>query len=153
MRSSKHNQRGTIVVQTQPQRRGPGLLGTMAQTAVIAGTATATSKAVSGAMGGGSQKAAAQQQAQLQAAQQQAQLQAAQQQAQLEAAAQRAVAEQQAALAAQQAAFMAQQPAAPAPTGLTDEKIAQLTQLGELHQAGILTDEEFASQKARLLAG
>lgn len=141
MRSSKRNQRGTIVVQTQPQRRGPGLLGTMAQTAVIAGTATATSKAVGGAMGGGSQKAAAQQ----------AQLQAAQQQAQLEAA-QRAVAEQQAALAAQQAVLAAQQVPAAAPIGLTDEKIAQLTRLGELHQAGILTDEEFADQKARLLA-
>lgn len=150
MRSSKKNQRGTIVVQTQPQRRGPGLLGTMAQTAVIAGTATATSKAVGGAMGGSSQKAAAQQaqmqQAQLQQAQLEAaaQLQQAQlQQAQLEA--------QQAALAAQQAALAAQQIPAAGPTGLTDEKIAQLTRLGELHQAGILTDEEFADQKARLL--
>jgi hypothetical protein len=139
VKSSKKQQRGPIVVQTQPQRRGPGLLGTMAHTAVVAGTATATSKAVSNSMGGSSQKAAMQQQAM-----------AAQQQAQLDAAAQRAVAEQQAMLAAQQAALAAQQPAAP--TGLTDEKIAQLSKLAELQQAGILTDEEFAAQKAKILA-
>jgi hypothetical protein len=36
--------------------------------------------------------------------------------------------------------------AAPAP-----DPIEQLRQLGELHQQGVLTDEEFASQKARLL--
>ena len=53
--------RGPVVVNT---RRGPGLMGTMAKTAVIAGTATVTAKAVSGAMNSGSQqKAAAQQQA------------------------------------------------------------------------------------------
>ncbi len=44
-------------------RRGPGLMGTMARTAVIAGTATATSKAVSGAMSGGAPQQAAPQQA------------------------------------------------------------------------------------------
>jgi hypothetical protein len=37
-------------------------------------------------------------------------------------------------------------PAAPAP-----DPIAQLKQLGELHQQGVLTDEEFAAQKARVL--
>jgi putative oligomerization/nucleic acid binding protein len=36
--------------------------------------------------------------------------------------------------------------------GLTDESIAMLKQLAELHAAGILTDAEFAEQKARLLA-
>ena len=43
--------------------------------------------------------------------------------------------------------------AAPAaPAGLSmDEKIAQLQQLGELQKAGILTDEEFAAQKAKIL--
>lgn len=41
---------------------------------------------------------------------------------------------------------------APAPTGLQPETIQLLTQLGELHAAGVLTDEEFAAQKARLLA-
>jgi hypothetical protein len=38
--------------------------------------------------------------------------------------------------------------AAPAP-----DPIEQLKQLGELHQQGILTDEEFAAQKAKLLGG
>ncbi len=37
-----------------PRRRGrPGLVGTMARTAVVAGTATVVAKGVSGAMGGG----------------------------------------------------------------------------------------------------
>jgi hypothetical protein len=46
-------------------------------------------------------------------------------------------------------------PVAPAeqpPAGLRAETVALLTQLGELHAAGVLTDEEFAVQKARLLA-
>jgi len=43
-------------------------------------------------------------------------------------------------------------PDAPAPAGgLTDESIARLKQLAELHAAGILTEAEFAEQKARLL--
>ena len=43
--------------------------------------------------------------------------------------------------------------AAPAPAGgLTDDAIARLQKLAELHGAGILTAEEFAEQKARLLA-
>ncbi|WP_222269306.1 SHOCT domain-containing protein [Modestobacter marinus] len=32
-----------------------------------------------------------------------------------------------------------------------DQLHTQLTKLGELRQAGLLTDEEFATQKARLL--
>ena len=36
--------------------------------------------------------------------------------------------------------------------GLSDEAIARLKQLAELHAAGILTEAEFADQKARLLA-
>ena len=43
----------------------------------------------------------------------------------------------------------AQQMAAPAAT-LADP-IAQLKELGQLHAQGILTDEEFAAQKAKLL--
>lgn len=46
-------------------------------------------------------------------------------------------------------------PAEPAPApaaGLTDDNIAQLQKLAELHKSGILTDEEFAAQKAKLLA-
>jgi hypothetical protein len=31
--------------------------------------------------------------------------------------------------------------------------IAQLKKLGELHQAGILSDEEFAAAKTKVLAG
>jgi hypothetical protein len=43
-----------------------------------------------------------------------------------------------------------QAPPPPAPSGETDV-ISQLKQLGELHEQGILTDEEFAAQKAKLL--
>ena len=39
-------------------------------------------------------------------------------------------------------------PAAPASTGIDME---QLKQLGELHTAGVLSDEEFAAAKAKLL--
>jgi hypothetical protein len=46
---------------------------------------------------------------------------------------------QQDAMAYEQAA-----PAAPDP-------IAQLKELGQLHEQGVLTDEEFAAQKAKLL--
>jgi hypothetical protein len=42
-------------------------------------------------------------------------------------------------------------PSAPAPAAPAADPIEQLKQLGELHQQGILTDEEFAAQKARLL--
>lgn len=100
----------------------PSLIGTAARTAVVVGTATA----VSGAVAGSQQQKAAAKQAQATAAQQQA------------------LAQQQAALEAAQAA------AAPA-IGLTDDTLAQLKQMGELHQAGILSDEEFAAMKARLL--
>ncbi len=46
-----------------------------------------------------------------------------------------------------------QAPAAPAAGGLAPNAIEQLRQLGELHDQGVLTDEEFAQQKARLLGG
>ncbi|MFG2907261.1 SHOCT domain-containing protein [Kitasatospora sp. NPDC048286] len=42
-------------------------------------------------------------------------------------------------------------PAAPAPAGM-DAKIAQLQQLAQLKDQGVLTEEEFATQKQRLLA-
>lgn len=54
---------------------------------------------------------------------------------------------------AQQAAAM-QAAAAPAPApadAAGGDTFAQLERLGELHQKGILTDEEFAAQKAKLL--
>ncbi len=44
------------------------------------------------------------------------------------------------------------EPAAPAAAGLTDDKIAQLQKLADLHKSGVLTDEEFSAQKAKLLA-
>ena len=43
-------------------------------------------------------------------------------------------------------------PAAPAPvSGGGQDVVEQIKQLADLHQQGILTDEEFAAQKARLL--
>jgi hypothetical protein len=57
--------------------------------------------------------------------------------------------------AAQQQAAAAAPAAAPAPAAdpgaMTSEMITQLKQLAELHTQGILTDDEFASQKAKLL--
>ena len=116
-------------------RGGPGLLGTVARTAVIAGTASAVSGRV-----GAAQQASAQQQQQAAAAQEQ--LRQMQLQAQID---------------AQVDARMAGAQAAPAPAPgqarpSVDELHAQLTKLGELRQAGLLTDAEFAEQKARLLA-
>jgi hypothetical protein len=46
----------------------------------------------------------------------------------------------------------AQRQAVPAPTvGLGDAGIDQLQQLAGLHDKGILTDDEFAAQKAKIL--
>ena len=59
-------------------------------------------------------------------------------------------AEQDEAMAQQQAAPAA--PAAPA-GGMSEQAIEQLKQLGELHDQGVLTDEEFAAQKSKILAG
>lgn len=57
----------------------------------------------------------------------------------------------------QQQQYAAQQAAPPPPpaepAGNTmDTTIDQLKKLGELHDQGVLTDEEFAAQKQRLLA-
>ncbi len=54
-----------------------------------------------------------------------------------------------------------QQPAAaPAPVmpaapsgGMSESAINQLKELGSLHDQGVLTDEEFAAQKKKILAG
>jgi len=103
----------------------PGLVGTMARTAVVAGTATAV-------VGGMSrhQQSKAQQQADAQAYQQQ-----------------QATAQQQA--MAEQAA--AQQAAAAPEAPAEDPTITKLKELAGLHDQGILSDEEFASAKAKLL--
>lgn len=53
--------------------------------------------------------------------------------------------------AAYQQQVAAQAPAAPAAAAPTDT-ITALRQLGELHQQGILTDDEFAAEKAKILA-
>jgi Short C-terminal domain len=112
----------------RPVRRvgRPSLLGTAARTAVVAGTATAVVGGVSHR-----QEAKAQQAADAQAYQQMQQQQA------MEAAAQQA--------AAQQAA--AAPPAAPA----GGDTVAELQKLADLKAQGVLTDEEFAAAKAKLL--
>jgi hypothetical protein len=100
-----------------------GLIGGMARTAVVAGTATAVSNRVSRRQAGRWAQQDAYQDPY--AAQQQ---------------------QQYAAPPPQQAPA----PAAPASGG---DMIAQLERLGKLRDAGVLTEEEFAAQKARLLAG
>jgi hypothetical protein len=103
-----------------------GLIGGMARTAVVAGTATAVSNRVS---------------------RRQANKWGAQDQQQQEAQAY----EQQQAYPPQQAYAPPppQEPAAPA----QDDMLTQLQKLGELKAAGVLTEEEFAAQKAKILAG
>ena len=46
-----------------------------------------------------------------------------------------------------------QAPAPPAPATDMSDRLAQLKQLGELLQAGVLTQAEFEQQKARILNG
>lgn len=105
----------------------PGLVGMAARTAVVAGTATAVSGSV-----------ARHQQAKDQEQYEAQQYEAQQQQAAMNAAAQQAVAQQQAAA-----------PAA-APAGGTDV-VAELQKLAALKEQGILSDDEFAAAKAKLL--
>jgi hypothetical protein len=102
------------------ERRGPGLFGVMARTAVVAGTATVVSGSI--------------REKQVEGAQ-----------------AKQAAAQQQAAAAAS-AATPAAAPAAQS-GAMTSEMISQLKELAELHTQGILTDDEFAAQKAKLLGG
>ncbi len=111
-----------------------GLIRGVARTAVIAGTATTVSNRVS------------RRQANKWAAQDE------QQSAQDEQAAKAQAYDQQ--QAAQQQAYAAPppQPAAPAAPA-QDDMLDQLQKLGELKAAGVLTEEEFAAQKAKILAG
>ena len=108
----------------RPMGRG-GLLGTAARTAVVAGTATAVVGGVSR-----HQQGKAEQAAQAQANQDE------QQAAATQAAAQQAVAEQAAAAP----------PPPPAP-----DPVAEIQRLADMKAQGILTDEEFAAAKAKLL--
>jgi hypothetical protein len=63
------------------------------------------------------------------------------------------VSRHQAAKAQAQAPAPAPAPEAPAPVAEApaEDVYAQLTKLGALHEQGILTDEEFSAQKAKLL--
>jgi Short C-terminal domain len=96
-----------------------GLIGGMARTAVVAGTATAVSNRVSRRQAG------------------------------------RWAADEQQQYPPQEQYAAPPQYAAPAPPPQddTDDMIAQLEKLGQLRDKGILTDAEFAEQKARLLSG
>jgi Short C-terminal domain len=42
-------------------------------------------------------------------------------------------------------------PAPPAPSGITAQDTERLAELGKLHEQGVLTDEEFSQQKAKIL--
>lgn len=110
----------------------PGLLGLAARTAVVAGTASA----VSGAMSGRQQRRA-------QDEYEQEQYRAAQQQAQIDTAAQAAAAQ-----------VAAQAPAAPvaAPAAPAIDLVGELQKLAALKDAGVLSDAEFQAAKAKLLA-
>lgn len=111
-------------------RRGrPGLIGLAARTAVVAGTATAVSGGI----------ASRRQRNEQEAAEAQA-WQAQQQQQAMDAAAAQAVAN----------AAPAAQPM-PAPASGGGDLMGQLTQLAALHDQGVLSDEEFAAGKAKLL--
>jgi hypothetical protein len=107
-----------------------GLIGGMARTAVVAGTATAVSNRVSRRQG--NRWAAKEDQ---QAAQEE------------QAAKAQAYDQQQSA----QPAYAPPPPQAAAPA--QDDMLTQLQKLGELKAAGVLTEEEFAAQKAKILAG
>jgi hypothetical protein len=100
-----------------------GLIGGMARTAVVAGTATAVSNRVSRRQAGRWN-----QQAQAEAYEQQQYQQPPPQQ-------------------------YAPPPPAPAPAASSDDLIENLQKLGALRDQGILTDAEFEAQKAKLLAG
>jgi hypothetical protein len=45
------------------------------------------------------------------------------------------------------------QQAAPAGGGISSDAMQKLQELAKLHDQGVLADDEFATQKARLLAG
>jgi hypothetical protein len=93
------------------RRRGPGLVGGVARTAVIAGTASAASGRVQHR-------------------------------------------QQERWAAQEQAAAPQQSPApAPAPAGDPNDPVAQIERLAQLEQQGMLTPEEFAAMKAKILAG
>lgn len=111
----------------------PGLLRGVARTAVVAGTATAVSNRVSRRQG--------------------------ERWARKEAEQEQEYAQQQPQYAQQEPQYVAAPAPAPAPVSAApaapsmDDTIEQLTKLGQLKDAGILTEAEFAAQKAKILGG
>ncbi|MFL5883460.1 MAG: SHOCT domain-containing protein [Thermoleophilaceae bacterium] len=61
-------------------------------------------------------------------------------------------AEQEAEPAAPPPAAPAAPPSPASAGGISPSTLDQLEQLGKLHEQGVLTDDEFAQQKAKLLA-
>ncbi len=111
-----------------------GLLRGMARTAVVAGTASAVSGRV--------QRRQASKFAEKDAAT------AAKQQEAYDA----QMAQQQPPPPPQQPVYQQQPPPPPAPSGgISDDAIQQLKELGALKEQGILTEEEFVAQKAKVL--
>ena len=105
----------------RPRRRGPGLIGTAARTAVIAGTATKVSGNVATKQSAQAEQAALAEQARIQQA-----------------------------VAQQVAATQPPAPATPVPPASGDV-LDGLERLAALHQQGALTDVEFSAAKAKLL--
>jgi transcription initiation factor TFIID subunit TAF12 len=103
----------------------PGLIRGVARTAVVAGTATA----VSGRVARRQNQKWSQQEYEQQQAQQ----------------------AQQQAYAAPPPQYAEPAPPAPADGGGMDSVIEQLGKLGQLRDAGVLTEAEFEAQKAKLL--
>ena len=64
----------------------------------------------------------------------------------------RAEGQQREAYQDQQIDELQSQPQAPAQGGISSDAVQKLKELAQLHDQGVLTDEEFASQKQRLLA-
>jgi hypothetical protein len=67
--------------------------------------------------------------------------------------AERAAAQQTTDQPEEQTAAQAQAPPAAPSAGLNDEALGSLERLGKLHEQGVLSDEEFAVQKDRILRG
>jgi len=113
----------------------PGLVGTMARTAVVAGTASAVVGASANRQAGKQQAAAEQQAAQQAAFDSQTQL-----------------ADMQAQMNTMEAQQAAAAPAAPAASSGGGDLMDELSKLADLKAAGVLTDDEFSAAKAKLLA-
>ncbi|MFF2029537.1 SHOCT domain-containing protein [Arthrobacter sp. NPDC058192] len=126
-----------------------GLLRGMARTAVVAGTASA----VSGRVQRRQASKFAEKDAATAAKQQEAYDQQMNQQQgyQQPPAYQQEQAYQQPAAYQQQPVYQQPAPAPQAAGGISDDTIQQLKELGALREQGILTDEEFAAQKAKIL--